>query len=102
MELEIIFNKVRQNSYKLNKKYKNFDGLAYWKPIKKILSDINGNASKWIKQNTKFTNYVMNKVPEFVISNNKQELIEHNHFIIQTIRIPLQEKPSIRKIIQLL
>ena len=58
--------------------------------------------SSWIKKDSKVTKYVMNNIPEFLIyPNGKQELIIHNHFIIQTVRIPLKEKPSIRKIIQL-
>ena len=43
----------------------------------------------------------MNTIPEFLIyPNDKKVIIEQNHFIIQTVRIPLKEEPSIRKIIQ--
>jgi hypothetical protein len=31
---------------------------------------------------------------------DKKSLIENNHFIIQQVRIPLKESPTIRKIIQ--
>jgi hypothetical protein len=41
-------------------------------------------------------------IPEYTINgNSEQTIIEVNHFLIQTIRIPLNEKPSVRKIIQL-
>lgn len=40
--------------------------------------------------------------PEFYIDGNgKESIIEFNHFLIQTIRIPLKEEPSIIKIIQI-
>ena len=101
MELTKLFNDVRKTSYYINKKNRNVDGFKFWQPIKKILGRIDGKASKWIKQNNKLTRYVMNEIPEFVIfPNKKEQIIEHNHFIIQTIRIPLQEKPTIKKIIQ--
>ena len=40
--------------------------------------------------------------PEYYINGyGEKHIIEMNHFLIQTIRIPLTEKPSLRKIIQL-
>lgn len=42
------------------------------------------------------------KLPEFYINGfGKKEIIEENHFIIQTVRIPVIEKPSLRKIMQI-
>ena len=42
------------------------------------------------------------KLPEFYINGfGKTEIIEENHFIIQTVRIPVTEKPSLRKIMQI-
>ncbi len=32
---------------------------------------------------------------------DQKRIIENNHFIIQQVRIPLNEKPTIRKIIQI-
>ena len=44
---------------------------------------------------------VMN-IPEYTIDGyGNQSIIEINHFLIQTVRIPLNEEPSIRKIIQI-
>ena len=40
--------------------------------------------------------------PEFYINGHgKQEIIEVNHFLIQTVRIPTTEKPSLKKIMQI-
>jgi len=41
-------------------------------------------------------------LPEYIINGYDQKsIIENNHFIIQQVRIPLNEKPTIRKIIQI-
>jgi hypothetical protein len=41
-------------------------------------------------------------LPEYTINGYEEKIIiENNHFIIQQVRIPLNEKPSIRKIIQI-
>lgn len=41
-------------------------------------------------------------LPEYIINGYEEKIIiENNHFIIQQVRIPLSEKPTIRKIIQI-
>jgi hypothetical protein len=41
-------------------------------------------------------------LPEYTINGYEEKIIiEFNHFIIQQVRIPLTEKPTIRKIIQI-
>ena len=102
MELENIFNSVKRVSKKINMENKSVDGLAFWKHIKKILAEEDISASKWKPQNKVLTKYVMTEIPEYqIFGNDKKEIIEHAHFIIQTVRIPMTEKPSLRKIIQI-
>jgi hypothetical protein len=101
--LEIIFNKVLEKSYKLRKANpNNFDGLGFWQPIKKILEPYdNYNAKKWKKISKTKTKKIM-LLPEYTINGYDDKIInEKNHFIIQQVRIPLNDKPIIRKIIQL-
>lgn len=41
-------------------------------------------------------------LPEYTINGYENKLInENNHFIIQQVRIPINEKPTIKKIIQI-
>ena len=41
-------------------------------------------------------------LPEYTINGYEEKsIIENNHFIIQQVRIPLKEAPTIRKIIQI-
>ena len=35
------------------------------------------------------------------MNDEQKEIIEKNHFIMQTVRIPMNEKPTLKKIIQL-
>jgi hypothetical protein len=79
---------------------KSFNGKAFWQPIKKILSDSNLKVKKWKSISKSYTKTIMGH-PEFVINGyGKAHMIELNHFLIQTIRIPTTEKPLLRKIIQ--
>ena len=101
--LEIIFNCVLDKAYKLRKANPTkFDGQGFWQPIKKLLEPLDEySAKKWKKIPKKLTKKIM-LLPEFTINGYDQKsIIENNHFIIQQVRIPLNEKPTIRKIIQI-
>lgn len=102
LELIKLFNAVKKTSKYIRQKNPKADGYKFWQPIKKILNNSTGEANKWKIQKKQLINHVMNNIPEFIIYGNKEKkIIEHNHFIIQTVRIPLQDKPTIKKIIQI-
>ena len=101
--LEILFNNVLEKSYQLRKKSPNtFDGQGFWQPIKKILEPFDSyNEKKWIKISKTKTRKIM-LLPEYTINGYETKLInENNHFIIQQVRIPLNEKLTIKKLIQI-
>ena len=101
--LEIIFNCVLDKAYKLRKANPTkFDGLGFWQPIKKMLEPLDEfSAKKWKKIPKKLTRSIM-LLPEYTINGYEEKvIIENNHFIIQQVRIPLKEAPTIRKIIQI-
>ena len=101
--LEIIFNSVLDKAYKLRKANPTkFDGLGFWQPIKKLLEPLDEySAKKWKKIPKKLTRSML-PLPEYTINGYEEKIIiENNHFIIQQVRIPLTEKPTIRKIIQI-
>jgi hypothetical protein len=101
--LELLFDSVLEKSYKLRQSNPlNFDGQGFWQPIKKILEPLDKyNAKKW-KQISKTKTRKIMLLPEYTINGYENKLInENNHFIIQQVRIPLNEKPTIKKIIQI-
>ena len=102
-KLEIIFKKVLDKSYNLRKKniFK-FDGKSFWQPIKNILEPLDKyHAKKWKKISKRKTRKIM-LLPEYIIDGYENKIInENNHFIIQQVRIPLNEKATIKKIIQI-
>jgi len=101
--LEILFNNVLEKSYQLRKKSPNtFDGQGFWQPIKKILEPFDSyNEKKWIKISKTKTRKIM-LLPEYTINGYETKLInEKNHFIIQQVRIPLNENLTIKKLIQI-
>jgi len=101
--LELLFDNVLEKSYKLRKSNPTkFDGQGFWQPIKKFLEPLDSyNAKKWKKISKTKTRKIM-LLPEYTIDGYETKLInENNHFIIQQVRIPLNEKPTIKKIIQI-
>jgi len=99
--VESLFNTVLKKLKKERRKKKTFEGQAFWQPIKKILSNSPWEATKWKK--TKKTHYEkIMKYPEYYIDGYRNKnIIEVNHFLIQTVRIPNTESPSLKKIIQI-
>lgn len=96
-----LFNQVIKSSTKARSSKKNFDGQVYWQPIKKILANSKWTAKKWKKSSDTYYKKIM-LLPEIHIDGyGNQTTNEVNHFIIQTVRIPRTEKPSLRKLIQL-
>ena len=88
-----VRNKRRDN--------KNYDGLRFWKSIKVILSNSNYKAKKWKNIPQKYYKNIMTLPEYYIDGNGNTSLIEENHFLIQTVRIPNTEKPTLRKIMQI-
>ena len=101
LTIENLFDQILKIVKQKSKANTSFDGKNFWQPIKKILSESSWKASKWRKQsNTKYEK-IMN-MPEFIINGHgNTEIIEKNHFLIQTVRIPKNEEPSLRKVCQI-
>lgn len=101
MNIENLFSKLRLKSKELNEKNKNFNGLKFWRSLKDEFASSGFKSKSWKKISDKTVKNVM-KMPEYYIDGyGKQKIIEVNHFLIQTVRIPLQDKPSLRKIMQI-
>ena len=77
------------------------DIFLFWQPIKTILSESSWKAAKWRKQSKAKYEKIMN-MPEFFINGHgNTEIIEKNHFLIQTVRIPKDEDTSLKKVCQI-
>ena len=102
-KLELLFNAILDKSYQLRSKDpKHFDGLGFWQGIKKILEPLDKySASKWKTLSKTKTKKIM-LLPEYTINGYDDKIIdENNHFIIQQVRIPVTDKPTIKKIMQI-
>jgi len=92
--LKNLFDLIKKVSKEKRVSNKKLDGKKFWQPIKNSL-DKSSFVGKWKKISSK----EIMEMPEFYIDGNgKQSIIEINHFIIQTVRIPSTEKPSLKKI----
>ena len=99
-KLQGLFDKVRTKAMMLRKDDPEADGLA-WKPIKETLARYDIVASKFKKIEPRLTAAIM-ELPEKIINGYGQEkMIELHHFMIQAVRIPIKEKPTLQKILQI-
>jgi hypothetical protein len=92
-----LFNLVQKKSIQLHKTGKG-NGLIFWRSIKNTLK-------KYDLQTTKWSNKVLRlKSKEKTFYNkvwNLDENIDHNHFLIQHLRLPEKDSATPRKILQI-
>lgn len=99
--LENLFIRIRKISDQRNRENSSFDGLKFWQPIKAVLSTSDWKATKWKKQSEAKYKETMS-IPEFYINGyGDNNIIPENHFLIQTVRIPKNEEPTLRKVCQI-
>ena len=96
-----LFEQIRKVVKQKREIYDSFDGKKFWQSIKTILAKSSWNATKWKTQSK--TNYEkIMSMSEYTINGyGNTEIIEKNHFLIQTVRIPENEEPSLRKVCQI-
>jgi len=99
--IENLFNLIRKIATHKRKTNASFDGKKFWQPIKTILSESSWKAIKWRKQSITKYNKIMNMPEFFTNGHGNTKIIEKNHFLIQTVRIPKNEEPSLRKVCQI-
>ena len=99
--IETLFEQIRKIAKQKRQNNTLFDGKKFWQPIKTILSESTWKATKWKKQSKAKYEEIMS-LPEFFINGYGNNItIEKNHFLIQTVRIPRNEEPSLKKIGQI-
>ena len=99
--LQGLFDLVRKKSMVLRHNNSKADGLAFWKPIKETLGRYNIVASKFKEIEPRLTAAIM-ELPEKIINGyGEEKMIELHHFMIQAVRIPIKEKPTLQKILQI-
>lgn len=94
--LEQLFLYVLKTSKKLRKKDPNMDGRAFWQFIKNELNALNISFKKWKPLTMEHTSLL--SIEELDTSGN---MIETNHFLRQHANIPINDPPTLTKIIQI-
>lgn len=97
LQIKTIFKFIIKIFSFKKKNNKNFDGQKAWQYIKNILQKYDQYEFSYKEINKDLYENIMS-YPEY---DQNKKIIEENHFIIQQVRIPNQEKANIRKIIQI-
>lgn len=100
--LHFLFHMIVLSSKQLRVENKTADGLAFWKPIKKILQKHDKTTFGNWKHMSKRNYHDIMSLPEKSIDGYGKEMMnESNHFLIQTVRLPNEsEHITLRKLIQ--
>jgi hypothetical protein len=100
--LQGLFDLVRKKSRLLRQNNSKANGLAFWKPIKETLSKYSHIvASDFKVLDPQLTSSIMLLTEEVINGYGEKTLIELHHFMIQAVRIPIKEKPTLQKILQI-
>ena len=99
--MEKLFNTVKNAAERIHDNGK-VDGEQFWSGIKEILSQHDDHVFRWKKTRTKKRdNKIMTTLPEFqTFGDGMCRIIEANHFVIQSVRIPIAENATIRTVAQ--
>jgi hypothetical protein len=95
--LQTLFDLVQSAACDRRSATPGFDGRGFWQPIKDLLPAETTAPHGWRPLDR-------NRITSWMALPEKRadgSTIEINHFLIQQVRIPTTEEPSIRKIIQL-
>ena len=97
-----IYNCITNCATKLRQNTQNPDGLLYWTRLKQLLSPISHiSATKFLPIDKDTYNLFMSLPEKHIDGHGNTSMIEINHFLIQLVRIPHNEIPTIIKILQL-
>jgi hypothetical protein len=100
--IETIYNCVVKHATELRLNNTRANGLVYWKLLKELLAPISHISAEAFLPIDKETYQRFMALPEKTIDGyGKITMLELNHFVIQLVRIPHNEEPSIIKILQL-
>jgi hypothetical protein len=96
MYLEQLFKRFSQKTENIRRSDLEFDGRAYWCQHKKLFEEYDEITASWI---------VPDKSRRLSIKNLQEHnpdgsMNEKNHFIMQTVNIPLNEPATFCKIMQ--
>jgi hypothetical protein len=100
--MESLFELIKEQSkLKRQQSPDNFDGLSFWQPLKKMFAEYDNLLQlNWNCIIDPKTKKEILYLPEYVQVAAGTSIIKVNHFLIQQVRIPAQEKLTIRKLMQ--
>ena len=95
MDLEQLFKGFSQQTEEARRSDPKFDGRAYWRKYKKVFEDEQITASWIVPDESRRLS-----IKDLQEHNPDGSTNEKNHFIMQTVNIPLNEPATFCKIMQ--
>ena len=98
-KIDYIFNIVYTIAVWIRLKDKKANGKSIWNEIKEILIPFDSIKVEWVSYKPTATNSSLYK--NIINQGDPGESNETRHFLYKTVSIPLNEEPTIRKLMQL-
>lgn len=113
--LEKLYDIVTTYGRRLRKRFSDEDYNEMWDVIDSCLSDISHTIGSedisftgWNKEvlpggviHAAFTEKVLDLPEKVITGRGDEELIEHNHYMIEIFRIPLKKKPTLKNLMRI-
>ena len=96
-KLEQLFNLIQQETRRFKTKYPQGDGRAFWQPMKQLFKDSLIRANSWQQLDKNLVDLLL-ALPE---KDATGKIVPIYHFLRQQVRIPLQEEPTLQRIMQI-
>jgi hypothetical protein len=98
--VSLLFDDVLKASKIFRENDAKGDGRGFWSPIKDIASRVD-NLSNFKWQDEHVSNEFAKNIMALPEHDSSGKTIEHNHFLIQLVRIPKTEEGNLRKLLQI-
>lgn len=100
-KLSLLFDKVVKRVAKLKRNDPNFKHEKVWEKIKKILKPLDKYKMDGWKNIRKDIKESILDLPEYYYDDNGKRKITPEHFLMEQLRIPERQDPSLKEIIHI-
>jgi len=100
-KLSLLFEKIIERVKRLKKEDPKFKQEKVWKKIEKILKPLDKHKASGWKNIKKDLKESILDLPEYYIDGRGNKKITHEHFLMEQLRIPERQDPTLKEILHI-